>query len=114
MRSALDGAGLEDVGVTVLAKSAPVATPIDHPLVQRVAEIAARASGARPLINPMVPGTLPLLAALRDHVGVPGLSPPDNPTYPGCRVHAPDEHIRLRDIPPAVRHARALLESLAG
>jgi acetylornithine deacetylase/succinyl-diaminopimelate desuccinylase-like protein len=113
LRAALDAAGLDDVGLTVLAKSAPAVIPIDHPLVMRVSEIAARTSGARPLINPMVPGTLPLLDALRRYVGVPGLSPPDNPTYPGCRVHAPDEHIRLRDIPPAVRQARALLESLA-
>jgi acetylornithine deacetylase/succinyl-diaminopimelate desuccinylase-like protein len=112
LRAALDGAGLADVRVTVLAKSAPVATPIDHPLVRRVAEIAERTAGARALINPMVPGTLPLLGALRDHVGVPGLSPPDNPTYPGCQVHAPDEHIRLRDIPPAVRQMRAFLEAL--
>ncbi len=114
LRAVLDSAGLNDVQITVLAKSAPVATPIDHPLVRRVAEIAERAAGARPLINPMVPGTLPLLGALRDSVGVPGLSPPDNPTYPGCQVHAPDEHIRLRDIPPAVRQIRAFLEALPG
>jgi acetylornithine deacetylase/succinyl-diaminopimelate desuccinylase-like protein len=112
VRRRLADAGLGDVEMTVLATSAPIATPIDHPLVCRVASIAGQVAGKQALIMPIVPGSLPLLEGIRDHVGVPGLSPPDNPTYPGSRAHAPDEHIRLGDIPEAIRYTRAFLESL--
>ncbi|HUZ85202.1 MAG TPA: M20/M25/M40 family metallo-hydrolase [Gaiellales bacterium] len=114
LRSTLEAAGLGDVRVTVLVRAQPYATPIDHPLVRRVAGIAERVAGVPPLIHPMVPGSLPLLEGLRDHVGVVGLSAPDNPTYAGSRAHAPDEHIRLADIPRAISHQRALFESVAG
>jgi acetylornithine deacetylase/succinyl-diaminopimelate desuccinylase-like protein len=112
LRARLEQAGFGDVEVTVLAQADPISTPIDHPLVRQVAAITQRVAGARPLINPMVPGSLPLLTALRDHVGVPGLSAPDNPIYGGCRVHAPNEHIRLVDIARTIQYTRALLESL--
>ena len=112
LRARLEDAGFGDVEVTVLAEADPISTPIDHPLVRQVAAITQRVAGTAPLINPMVPGSLPLLAALRDHVGVPGLSAPDNPVYGGCLAHAPNEHIRLADIARTIRYTRALLESL--
>jgi len=112
LRTRLASAGFGDAEVTVLASADPISTPIDHPLVQQVAVITQRVAGVAPLINPMVPGSLPLLTALRDHVGVPGLSAPDNPVYGGSRVHAPNEHIRLADIARTIHYTRALLESL--
>jgi acetylornithine deacetylase/succinyl-diaminopimelate desuccinylase-like protein len=112
LRARLEHAGFGDVAVTVLAEADPISTPIDHPLVRQVAAITQRVASKAPLINPMVPGSLPLLTALRDHVGVPGLSAPDNPIYGGCRVHAPNEHIRLADIARTIQYTRALLESL--
>jgi acetylornithine deacetylase/succinyl-diaminopimelate desuccinylase-like protein len=112
LRARLEHAGFGDVEITVLAQADPISTPIDHPLVRQVTAISQRVAGAPPLINPMVPGSLPLLTALRDHVGVPGLSAPDNPIYGGCRVHAPNEHIRLADIARTIQYTRALLESL--
>ena len=112
LRARLEHAGFGNVKVTVLAQADPISTPIDHPLVRQVAAISQRVAGVAPLINPMVPGSLPLLTALRDHVGVPGLSAPDNPIYGGCRVHAPNEHIRLADIARTIQYTRALLESL--
>jgi hypothetical protein len=69
-------------------------------------------SGMRPSINPMSGGTLPLLASLRRHVGVPGLSPPDNPINVGSGAHAPNEHIRLADLSPAIGFLGALLDAL--
>jgi acetylornithine deacetylase/succinyl-diaminopimelate desuccinylase-like protein len=113
LRGRLESKGLADVEVTVLVKADPIMTPIDHPLVQQVASIAERVSGVGPIIHPMFPGSLPLLTALRDHVGVPGLSAPDNPIYTGCLVHAPNEHIRLTDIDRTVRYTRAFFEMLA-
>lgn len=112
LHTRLETAGFGDVEVTVLAQADPISTPIDHPLVRQVAAITQRVAGVAPLINPMVPASLPLLTALRDHVGVPGLSAPDNPIYGGCRTHAPNEHIRLADIARTVQYTRALFESL--
>ena len=45
---------------------------------------------------------------------MPGLSAPDNPVYAGCAPHAPNEHIRLKDIAPAIRYTLALLDELGG
>jgi acetylornithine deacetylase/succinyl-diaminopimelate desuccinylase-like protein len=112
LRARLHQAGFGDVEVTVLAEADPISTPIDHPLVQQVAAITEHVDGVPPRINPMVPGSLPLLTALRDHIGVPGLSAPDNPIYGGSWAHAPNEHIRLSDIERTIRYTRALLESL--
>jgi acetylornithine deacetylase/succinyl-diaminopimelate desuccinylase-like protein len=33
--------------------------------------------------------------------------------YAGCRAHAPNEHIRLEDIEPALRFTYELLRALA-
>jgi acetylornithine deacetylase/succinyl-diaminopimelate desuccinylase-like protein len=38
---------------------------------------------------------------------------PDNAVYYGCAAHAPNEHIRLEDIAPAVRYLLALFAELA-
>jgi acetylornithine deacetylase/succinyl-diaminopimelate desuccinylase-like protein len=113
LRAHLDAEGYGDVAVTPLGSAEPVLTPIDHPFVRRVAAVAERAQGKPVSMTPVGPGTLPLLSSLRDHVGVPGLAAPDNPTYIGCRAHAPNEHIRLQDVTRAIRFARALLEDLA-
>jgi acetylornithine deacetylase/succinyl-diaminopimelate desuccinylase-like protein len=112
LRHRLDDGGCGDVEVTVLAAAPPSGIALDHPLVRRVASIVSKAAGVKPLIHPMFPGSLPLVSAMDEHVGVPGLSAPDNPVYNGCRFHAPNEHIRLDDVALAVRFTRNLLESL--
>jgi acetylornithine deacetylase/succinyl-diaminopimelate desuccinylase-like protein len=98
-----------------LGGSEPVVTPMDHPFVQRVVGIAgqfARDGDHTPSITPILGGTLPLLGALRRYVGVPGLSAPGNPSYWGSGAHAPNEHVRLEDIPQAVRFNCSLFEGL--
>jgi acetylornithine deacetylase/succinyl-diaminopimelate desuccinylase-like protein len=112
LRSHLEAEGYDDVVVTAVASAEPVATPLDHPFVARVSEVAERVAGTPPLVVPMAGGTLPLLASLRDHVGVPGLSAPDNPVYFGSAAHAPNEHIRLEDLTRAAGFIRTLLETL--
>ena len=62
--------------------------------------------------NGVSAGSLPVVHSLERHVGVPGLSAPDNPVYGGCAAHAPNEHIRLADIAPAIGYFTALLEEL--
>jgi acetylornithine deacetylase/succinyl-diaminopimelate desuccinylase-like protein len=112
VRAHLDEQGFRDVALTVLVSAEPVQTPIDHPFVRRVTEVAAGFSGRPPALTPIGAGTLPLLASLERHVGVPGLSAPDNPTYLGSRAHAPNEHVRLADLRPTVEFTSTLLTAL--
>ena len=114
LRSHLESEGFGDVELTVLGTAEAAGTPIEHPLVKRVAEIAENAAGERASITPRVGGTLPIVASLQRHLGAPGLAPPDNPWYFGSRAHAPNENIRLEDVGHAVRFTKALLENLAG
>ena len=109
LRSHLDRRGFSDVVITVLAKADPAATPPDDPFVARVVSVAERLADSRASIVPIHAGSLPVVASLERHVGVPGLSAPDNAVYYGCAAHAPNEHIRLEDIAPAVRFFAALL-----
>ena len=113
VRAHLAREGFDDVEVTVLGMAEAAGTPIEHPFVQRVAEIAEEASGSRPSITPRIAGTLPIVASLQRHLGAPGIAAPDNPFYFGARAHAPNEHIRLEDVGHAVRFTTALLENLA-
>ncbi len=112
LRAHLAREGFEDVEVTVLGTAEAAGTPVEHPFVKRVAEIAERTAGERPSITPRVGGTLPIVASLHRHLGVPGLAPPDNPWYVGSNAHAPNENIRLEDVGHAVRFTTALLENL--
>jgi acetylornithine deacetylase/succinyl-diaminopimelate desuccinylase-like protein len=108
----LEREGFGDVEVTVLASAEAAGTPIEHPFVQRVAQIAQDVAGHPASITPRVGGTLPIIASLHRHVGVPGLSAPDNPWYFGARAHAPNEHVRLADLGHAVRFTHALFTRL--
>jgi acetylornithine deacetylase/succinyl-diaminopimelate desuccinylase-like protein len=94
----------------VVAK--PAKTPLDDPFVRRVVEVAEAVSGETASIVPLAPPTLPIVASLQQHLAVPGLSPPDNPIYAGSRAHAPNEHVRLEDIEPALRFTYELLREL--
>jgi acetylornithine deacetylase/succinyl-diaminopimelate desuccinylase-like protein len=112
LRAHLDARGFTDVKITVLATAEASVTPLDDPFVARAAAVAARLSGSTVSIVPLAAGSLPVVHSLERHVGVPGLSAPDNPVYGGCAAHAPNEHIRLADIAPAIGYFTALLEEL--
>jgi acetylornithine deacetylase/succinyl-diaminopimelate desuccinylase-like protein len=90
----------------------PAKTPPGDPFVLRVVGVAEGLSGQSASIVPLHGGTLPIVASFNEHLGVPGLSAPDNPIYAGSRAHAPNEHIRLDDIEPALRFIYELLLSL--
>ena len=112
LRAHLDREGFEDVRITPLVTAKPAKTPLGDPFVRRVADVAEAVSGASASITPLGAGTLPIIASLHEHLALPGLAAPDNPTYVGARVHAPNEHIRLEDLDPALRFTYALLQSL--
>jgi acetylornithine deacetylase/succinyl-diaminopimelate desuccinylase-like protein len=114
LRAHLDREGFDDVRVTAIVTARPAKTPIDHPFVRRVVEVAEAVTGETASIIPLAPPTLPIVTSLHQHLALPGLAAPDNPTYVGSRVHAPNEHIRLEDVVPALRFTHALLERLGG
>ncbi len=109
LREHLNRAGFQDINVTPLPAARPAKTAIDHPFVRRVVNVAEAVSGERASILPIAPPTLPIVASLQQHLGVPGIAAPDNPIYAGSRAHAPNEHIRLTDIQPALRFTYALI-----
>jgi acetylornithine deacetylase/succinyl-diaminopimelate desuccinylase-like protein len=112
LRAHLQGEGFDDVTVTVLGSAEAAGTPIEHPLAQRVTQIAEDVSGRPVSVWPRIGATLPIIASLQRHLGVPGVAPPDNPFYFGARAHAPNEHIRLEDLRAAIRFTDALLATL--
>lgn len=112
LRAHLDAAGYEDITITTFGACAAVVTPIDDPFVRRIAAIAERYNGQKPVITPIIGGTLPLLGALEHFVGVPGLCAPGNPVYWANGMHAPNEHIRLADLEQAVRFNCHMFQAL--
>jgi acetylornithine deacetylase/succinyl-diaminopimelate desuccinylase-like protein len=112
LRAHLEAEGFGDVEVTVLGTGEAAATPVEHPFVQRIVRIAEDVTGERVSITPLVGGTLPIVASLQRHLGIPGVAPPDNPFSYDSRTHAPNENVRLDDVGHAVRLTHALLEGL--
>jgi len=113
LRAHLDREGFGDVELTPIVTAQPAKTPLDDPFVRRVVGVAEAVTGQRASITPLAPATLPIVASLQEHLALPGLSAPDNPVYAGSRAHAPNEHIRLEDIEPALRFTYELLRELA-
>jgi len=112
LQAHLQAEGFEDVEVNALASAEAAGTPIDDPFVQRVTRVAEETSGRPASVTPRIAATLPIIASLNRHLGVPGVSPPDNPLYFGAKAHAPNEHIRLDDLGAAIAFTEALLGAL--
>ena len=102
LRAHLNAQGFEDVQIRKLSAAEPVVTPLDGPFVQRIKKICRDFTDQEPEITALVGGTLPLLGSMRRNVGVLGISTSGNPSYYGSGAHAPNEHIRLSDIPRAI------------
>jgi len=112
LQAHLKAEGYNDIQVSVFGSAEPVVTPIDSPFVQRITSIAEAYAKKPVSITPILGGTLPLLGALRRHVGLPGLCAPGNVAYWGSAAHAPNEHIRLSDLHRAVRYNCYMFQAL--
>jgi acetylornithine deacetylase/succinyl-diaminopimelate desuccinylase-like protein len=102
LKAHLVAQGFDDVGVSKLASGDPVVTPLEGPFVQKMIHICRTFTGQDPQIIPLVGGTLPLLGAMKNNVGVLGIGASGNPAYYGSGAHAPNEHIRVKDVPRAI------------
>jgi acetylornithine deacetylase/succinyl-diaminopimelate desuccinylase-like protein len=98
----LKAQGFEDVQIKKLGEAEPVVTPLEGKFVQRINKICQEFAAKKPEITALVGGTLPLLGSMKRNVGVLGISTSGNPSYYGSGAHAPNEHIRLKDIPRAI------------
>ncbi len=102
LKAHLKAQGFGDVQVKKLGSGDPVVTPLEGPFVQKITQICQAFTEQEPKIIPLGGGTLPLLGAMKNNVGVLGISTSGNPGYYGSGAHAPNEHIRVKDIPRAI------------
>jgi acetylornithine deacetylase/succinyl-diaminopimelate desuccinylase-like protein len=108
LRRHLDANGFTDVEIADLGSEPPARTDPDHPFLRQVSELAAPVYGVPMTIVPMTGGSGPSHPFVHD-LGLPvataGLG------YPGGRVHAPNENLRVDLYLKHARHMARLLEA---
>ena len=110
LRRHLDAHGFTDIEITCLGKEPPARTDPDHPFLKQVSELATPVYGVPMTIVPLVGGSGPNHPFVYD-LGLPvataGLG------YPGGRVHAPNENMRLDLYLKHAKHMARLIEAFA-
>lgn len=110
LRRHLEIRGFGSLSVMALADSVrPARTPIDHPLVQRVAALTEAYYLTQPVLLPTsAAGCVmePFVATL----GVPTLWAGIRPT--GGNAHAPNEYVELASLAPAIKFSAYLFHRL--
>ncbi|MCW3052108.1 MAG: Peptidase family protein [Chthonomonadales bacterium] len=106
LRAHLDRNGFTDIEIHYMGGQKPARVDPDHPLVQLAARTAEAVYGKPARITPMVGGSGPMWW-FTGRLGMPVTSP--GIEYPGVRVHAPNENIRLQDFQLGTRHLAYLL-----
>lgn len=109
LRLHLDEHGFSDVDVKVHSAESPARTPVGDPFVKLVADTARDVYGSEPYIQPSMTGTGPQ-HPVQEILGVPVAS--CGVDYPGNRIHAPNENIRLDYFRLGILHTAALLDGL--
>jgi acetylornithine deacetylase/succinyl-diaminopimelate desuccinylase-like protein len=107
LRAHLDERGFSDITITTFGTEHPARTPINDPWVGLVAETARTVYGSEPYIQPNMAGTGPQYP-VQEVLGVPVAS--CGIDYPGNRIHAPNENIRLDYFRLGVQHTAELIE----
>ena len=108
LRAHLDAEGFQDVEITYLGGGPPARTDPDDPFLKLVCETAEPVYGVPMEVVPMVGGSGPnhaFIHELKVPVATAGLS------YPGTRVHAPDENVRIDLYLKHARHVARLIEA---
>ena len=112
LKDHLKAQGFDDIQVKKLGSGDPVVTPMEGAFVQRMQQICRAFTEQESEITPLVGGTLPLLGAMKNNVGVLGVSTSGNPAYYASGAHAPNEHIRVSDIQRAIEFNVFMLNQL--
>ncbi|MDX1931388.1 MAG: M20/M25/M40 family metallo-hydrolase [Capsulimonadales bacterium] len=111
LRVHLDAHGFPDVEIRYLGGQRPGRVDPEHPYVRLCAETARAVYGKEPSVIPMVGGSGPVwsfVSGLRQPFVTCGCG------YPGSRVHAPNENLRISDLILGARHTAYFVEELAG
>ncbi len=109
LRAHLDAQGFSDIEITYLGGQKPGRVSPEHPLIQLAAQTAREVYESEPSIVPLSPVTGPV------HPFVVGLNQPIATIgcgYPGARVHAPNENLRISDLLRGARHTVRFLQAL--
>ncbi|MGA9532499.1 MAG: M20/M25/M40 family metallo-hydrolase [Anaerolineales bacterium] len=110
LRQHLDHAGFSDIEIVPHGSEPPGRTDPDDPFLQMVADLAKQVYGQRQLIQPLSGGSGPIHPFI-EVLGVPvatiGVS------YPGAKIHAPNENIRVTDFVNGIRHTARVIAALA-
>jgi acetylornithine deacetylase/succinyl-diaminopimelate desuccinylase-like protein len=109
LRAHLDEHGFSDISVTVHSSEHPARTPIEDPFVKIVTDSARAVYGSEPYIMPSMTGTGPQ-HPVQEILGVPVAS--CGIDYPGNRIHAPNENIRLDYFRLGILHTAELIEQI--
>ena len=110
LRRHLDRNGFADVFMSATMDGEPPArTPINSPFVKLVAEAAQEVYGKPPIIMPTMAATGPM-AYVVETLGLPVAD--SGVGYPGSRVHAPNENIRLDDFKLGIKQIATVLHKL--
>ena len=109
LRTHLDNHGFSDIEIRYLGGQRPGRVDPAHPLVTLASKIARDVYGKEPSLVPMVGGSgpiYPFVAGLRVPVVTCGCG------YPGSRVHAPNENLRISDLLLGAKHTARFLAAL--
>jgi acetylornithine deacetylase/succinyl-diaminopimelate desuccinylase-like protein len=110
LRSHLDAEGFPEVQITFLGGGPAGRTDPDHPFIRLVAECAEPVYGRPMQVVPMVGGSGPNHAFIRE-LGVPIATAGFG--YPDTRAHAPDENLRIDLYLKHARHVARLIDAFA-
>jgi len=107
LRRHLDRHGFSDVAVSAaMGGEKPARTPADSAFIALLADCARRVYEAEAVLVPTMAGTGPM-HSFTDTLGLPVAGA--GVAYPDCRMHAPDENIRLPDLAKGIKLMALLL-----
>jgi len=110
LKAHLQAQGFSDVKVRDLGGLKPMKMDPDHPFVDMVVE-AAREVYGRPMLKvPMVGGSGPAYRFVHE-LGLPLATA--GVAYPGSRIHAPNENLRIDLFIQGARHMARILAAMA-
>lgn len=108
LRAHLDNQGFEDIEIIYHGGTRPAKTDPDHPFVQLTNQTAEQVYGQKMVVSPMAGGSgpnHPFIHTLKLPVVATGVG------YPGGGIHAPNEHIRVKDFINGIRHTAYIVEA---
>lgn len=109
LKKYLEENGFGDIELVSLGGYEPAKTPPDNPFAVRIIETAEKVYGTKPVVWPTTAGTSPIYV-IRNWMGIPVASG-GGVGYPGSKVHAPNENIRIKDYVNSVKYVASLIGS---